>query len=744
MSLLLEDEKPAPKAPLPAVSRLGPGRRLDAGLALAGAVVAVLILLDLGGPALAPVTMVGCLVLPGWVLIRRIPDADPLARAVFTIVASAAIFTILSLAMVWTGVWQPRPVAAAVLLAASALIMAVPAPAAVSTRRPLDWRGAWRLEDLRHRSLSSNVPWAVLAVAMVLWGVALALTGDELHGDKGLLTTFPVLWYFAAAGVAALCIWGVAARRMASTAFLAASFTGLVAVLYASAAMVVSVPRLPWSYKHIAVTNYIGATGQVDATIDIYNRWPGFFSVSAFLGEVAGYRDAVGYASLAEFSFALLDVAIVLAIVRTLSSNPRIYWTATLVFALTNWVNQNYYSPQAFSYTLYLTMCLVALTFLRSAPVKFAAAFEGRLGRLQRRSGRRRAAVAGAEAPVPAAAMVVPAAVALLVLQAVAVASHQLTPYLACLALAPLFVFGYFRPKWLAPALALVAIAYLLPNLDYVANKYGLFSGFDVVKNASYDVPQDLPFGDISRLMTRSPDALSLLIGVLGLAGFVRNVLRGNVRQTLIVAWLAAAPVFWLMVQSYGGEAKFRVYLFALPFLAVGAAWLFWSGPLRTRKAALGATAALTAMAVLFTVAYFQSEAKFRVQKTDVVAAEWLDGQVQPKDAIFQTSAFFPLLIGPNYPSYLEWGRLTSLTKLIQSSDYQLTAAEIEQYAHKNWNPDRVFVVFSDSQLAQVTRDKLFDADKLPALERQLASANNVDKVFNNGAVRIYQIQKTG
>ena len=39
--------------------------------------------------------------------------------------------------------------------------------------------------------------------------------------------------------------------------------------------------------------------------------------------------------------------------------------------------------------------------------------------------------------------------------------------------------------------------------------------------------------------MARAPDALSVFIGVLGVARFVRHLLRGNVRQTLVVGWLA-------------------------------------------------------------------------------------------------------------------------------------------------------------------------------------------------------------
>ncbi|WP_400158373.1 hypothetical protein [Arthrobacter sp. BPSS-3] len=735
MSLIMENEKPAPRAPLSSVNRLRTERPLDVGLAIAGVVLAALILLGLGGPALAPVTLLGCLILPGWVVVRRLTGVDPLARAIGTLVLSAAVYTVLSLAMVWTHLWQPRPVAAAVLIASSVLVIVLPAPA--TDREPLQLRRLLSLEGLRNSSPASHIPWAVLAAAMVLWGVALSVTGDGLKGDAGLLTTFPPIWFVAVAAVAGLCIWAVAAREMASTPFLAVSFTGLVAMLYASAAMVVSVPRLPWTYKHIAVTDYIGASGQVDASIDIYNRWPGFFSASAFLGDAVGYPDAIGYASLAEFSFAVLGVALVLAIVRALSSNRRIQWTAALVFALTNWVNQNYYSPQAFSYTLYLTMCLIALTFLRGTPARFAVAWEEKLSR--RRA--ERAATAQDEAqPRPfAQTLVLPAVIVLLVLQAVSVASHQLTPYLASLALLPLFVFGYFRPRWAGPVLAVLAVLYLLPNLDFVAGKYGLF-GFDFLKNASYEPPDGGPTG----LLGRAPEALSILIGVLGVGGFVRNLLRGNVRQTIIVAWLAVAPLFWLLIQSYGGEAKFRVYLFALPWLAVGAAWLFWAGPLRTRKAAIGATAALTAMALLFTVTYFQNEAKFRVPKEDVAAAQWLDSTVNPKDAVMETNAFFPLLVGPNYPSYLDAGRTASLTKFIQSSGHGLTSVDVARYADRNFKPDRIFVVFSDSQIAQAAKDNLFDPGTLPTLERQLAGSSNVQRVFENGAVRIYELAKTG
>ncbi|XTR50863.1 hypothetical protein ACOM2C_10200 [Pseudarthrobacter sp. So.54] len=73
-------------------------------------------------------TFLGCLALPGWALVRRLPDADPAARVVWTVVMSAAIYTVPAAIMAWVHFWQPRPVAAAILIAASAIIALFPPP----------------------------------------------------------------------------------------------------------------------------------------------------------------------------------------------------------------------------------------------------------------------------------------------------------------------------------------------------------------------------------------------------------------------------------------------------------------------------------------------------------------------------------------------------------------------------------------------------------------------------------------
>ncbi|MFJ5699225.1 hypothetical protein [Arthrobacter sp. NPDC093139] len=726
-------------------------RSWDGVIGVLGLAAALLVLLDAGGPVLAPFKLIMCLALPGWALVSRLADADPAARLVWTVVASAMLFTVFAFLMAWSGTWHPRPVAAAGLAAASAAIVLFPATHGFGSR-PFDWRlrplreliplGRLRpLERMRERSLRELLPWLILGAALILWGISLALTGTGKLDSWGLLSKYPVTWYVAVAAVLGLCIWGIGTRREISARFLIASVSGLVIMLYASASLLTAVPRLPWSYKHIAVTDFIGSTGQMDMSVDIYNRWPGFFASSAFFGEAIGVREALDYAAWAEIGFALLNVVTVLAIVRTLSRNPRVYWTATLVFVLANWVNQNYYSPQAFGYTLYLTMCLVVLTFLRSTPIMVVQVLEERLTRPQL------PVIESYERPVGRSLRIM-AIVAVLLLQAAIVVSHQLSPYLALLGLVPLFVLGYFRPRWLAPALVVMTLLYLIPNIGYIEDKYGLFSGFDVFENAGYK-PRSDTFTDptawlmTTRWMARAAVLLSVLTGVLAVAGFVRRLIQGEVRTTLMVAWMAVAPAFGLLGQSYGGEARLRIYLFALPWLAIGVAWLFWSGPLRTRKALVGATASLSAMALLFSVVYFQPEEDHRVPQGDVAASQWIDSRARSGDVIFEPGYFFPTLIGSNYPNYYRTIRVTPLSGLIKNMTGPVNAENIEKYADSIKPTSNVYVVFSDDKREDEAAAKLSPSGTVSNFERDLGFDNRASRVFESETVRIYQIAGT-
>ena len=64
-------------------------------------------------------------------------------------------------------------------------------------------------------------------------------------------------------------------------------------------------------------------------------------------------------------------------------------------------------------------------------------------------------------------------------------------------------------------------------------------------------------------------------LALLGTIRRLRKVHQGIAGITYIL--LAAAPIFLIMAQNYGGEMSFRIYLFTLPLIVIFAASLFYS-----------------------------------------------------------------------------------------------------------------------------------------------------------------------
>lgn len=328
---------------------------------------------------------------------------------------------------------------------------------------------------------------------------------------------------------------------------------------------------------------------------------------------------------------------------------------------------------------------------------------------------------------------------AVIVLQAVIVASHQLTPYVAILAFLPLFVAGYLRPLWVGIAVAALPVLYLLPNLDYVEQHFGLFSSFDPVANATTKSVSQVGVSEVSTLQSHGVVVLTGLAVLLAFAGFVRRILNGHIRTTLVVAWLAVAPVLTLFGQTYGGEGKFRVFLFGLPFYAMGVGWLFWTGRGLPRIRKVGLIASLCILLSLFVGTYFQPEASLRVSASDVKAAEWLDGRFQRDDLVFSVTDTFPLLVGPNYPKYLvHYAQATAMTDVKNFDPGKVTNSTLLGLIDERAFGGRTWVAFSDSQERAAIVSGAFSAADLKLLEDTVASRSTL--AYDRDGVRIYEV----
>lgn len=604
----------------------------------------------------------------------------------------------------------------------------------------------------------------LLLVAAGCWAWAVLTTDVSRLGPYGLLPVLPWSWYLALAVALAVAVGGLLVGT-SSTRLMAAACALLVLILYGTTTVVEAAPHLPWVYKHIGVTRYVELHGSVHRSIDIYQRWPGFFSLTAFLGELTGGTDPLDYVAWFEPLAVLAEVGLVVALARLVWPDRRWYWSAALTFILANWVGQNYFSPQAFAFLLYLGMCVLTLTFLVAEPGRLGRSLE----RLARALTRSRAAVGAPEGvldahldagggpralPAPTSSAGNPfrpgnstrggralAVVAVLLLQAVISASHQLTPYIVVLTVLPLFALGYARPRWVALGLLVLPVAYLVPNLSFVEANYGLFSSLDPAKNATYSAVDRAALPAAFVLQGRVVTAIALLVWLLAVAGLIRRARAGYVRSALIVGWLAFAPVLTLAAQSYGGEGRQRVFLFSLTWSAFAAAWCFRPGPGSRRHPLLSALPGVVALLVLapaFVFAQFQPEGDYQIAAGEVSSARWLYANAPPGSGVVVLDSQVPLDFEADYPA-LASGTSIEADRVYFTDPLGMGAVEAVEASLHTPPGAASYLYLTSTQARYAIEHGEFTRAQLDRLTTRLAGDPDFQVVYSSGDSTIYR-----
>jgi GT2 family glycosyltransferase len=543
----------------------------------------------------------------------------------------------------------------------------------------------------RRPSLPALVPWAGLAVSAVAWGIALAQTNVALvqTAGLGLFSALPVTFWVAVAVLVVSFCWAVAYRPRGWPA-LAAHTVALVAILHATPVILYGTLRYSWAWKHVGVIDFISRHGiefHLGGVLGAYQGWPGFFALNSFLTSASGQGSALSYASWALPVNDLLWLGPVVLIARAFTTNQRMIWTAAWVFALGNWVGQDYFSPQAFAYFLYLTVIAICLRWLRAprsswrpvlARLPLLSAWQSRVPRpapVTRRpdlvsagwgdpgtpSANGHAAAVAAAPPPPhgrpagsrpprSAATRRVLVIVLLPLMAAIASSHQLTPFMLIAALALLVLFRQIRPWWLPVAMAVITIGWVafggLPWL--AANSSQLFEGLGLpwANTSSHLIGEtQVPSGQI--IAEWGARLLSFAVAVLAAVGYLRYRRRHYAwarRFWLSIPLLAAAGIPSAAANSYGGEIIFRVFLFAVPFLAVAAAATFFPHPRAGRPARTGLalTATLLVLVTGFCLSNYGSEAENYFSPAEVAASDWLYRTAPPGAQLVAANSNFP------------------------------------------------------------------------------------------------------
>lgn len=488
------------------------------------------------------------------------------------------------------------------------------------------------------------------AVALWLTGVVRGINWRDMT-DVGLISVLPIV-YFVALGLLTI-------------GFVIAVFTPhlndwwwrgcaalLVLALHATPTVVYGTLRYPWAWKHLGIVEFINRNGQVDtgvSDLSVYHGWPGFFSLNAMLVDAVGDLDLSAVAAWWPSLINLTILAALQVIAGEFTSDRRVVAVTCWIFVLVSWAGQDYFSPQAMTYVLYLVIIGIVVRTLRVRPVPNESILSSES--LRQHGALRMASIDGPSwlpIGVDETRLALPrrfgstasTPVVVWLLAAAIVSSHQLTPVMLVLTCTAFAALRYAGGVWLPVGLAVLTAGWILvfawPLL--VENSDDIAVGA-VTANAG---------GTISDLGAVSPGhafvsvVARVLTGLVAAAGIAGWLHIRHQRASTGALVLMAAPLLLVASTAYGGEILFRVYTFALP----GAVFFIASLMVLRRSARRAAATVLAVSTVLvpaFLVSHLGNERMY----------SFTSEEVELVTALYETAPAGSLLVegSRNYPA---------------------------------------------------------------------------------------------
>ncbi|MFE6721521.1 hypothetical protein ACFVDU_28525 [Streptomyces albidoflavus] len=488
------------------------------------------------------------------------------------------------------------------------------APVAAARRRP---------------RLRTVVPALLLAAGLALYWLPVPGLDEaalDAMGGLGLVGVLP--WpVFAGAALLvvafAVLLWPSRPQRLLLGLVLVAT----VVSLHALPAVVEEQPRFATAWQHLGFLEYLDRTGGSAPALDARWSWPGFFAAAAFVLRAGGVTDPAQLAEVVRWwplAVNLLALVPLALLARSVRAGWRARWCGVWFFALSSWVGQDYFSPQSFTYLLYLAFAALLLRWFLAPAAPSGGMLPGEAAAPEATPGQRAVLLAVA-----------------LALFAAAVPAHQLTPFVMLGVVTVLVVLGRCALRGLPLLLGVVAVGWVC----FLAEPYWsghfdeLFGGIGGLgANVTSSVSGRIEGGSAThQLVLYARVGLAGLVMALACWGWWRRRDAGYRERALPV--LAFVPAAGFALQAYGGEMALRVFLFALPGAALLAALAFFpragtsEGERAWDRVSLAPLAALLAGLVLvggFLVARWGNEAFERVRPGEVAAMEWVYTQADP------------------------------------------------------------------------------------------------------------------
>ncbi len=587
-------------------------------------------------------------------------------------------------------------------------------------------------------------PGALALGAVALWIASLRGIQIDRIDDLGLISALPPLFFVSLVVLTIGFCWTLRLRPL-PVALLAFEIVVLIVMLYGVASIVEGMPRYHSVWKHFGVIDYIQRTGQVNPRIDAYFNWPGFFILFAFVADVAGLQNWPQFANWIPVFLNLIYLGPLLVLLRSATKDNRVIWLAIWLFYLTNWIQQDYFSPQGFNYFFYLVIIAILLTWFKIGPGEphpilrrlRVLAIVDHVPRKLRGWLTPTDSEPTSLSPWRRRGML---AIVIAIYVAV-VASHQLTPFAVLGSVTLLVMFNRTSGRGLPILMGVLAALWLKFMSDAYLAGHGeaLMSQVGNV-NEAVGANAGSRFagsqGHMIVVYTRS--LMTVALWGLAFLGGIRRIRRGH--RDLTFALLAAAPFPLLILQPYGGEMALRVYFFALPFMAFFAAALFYTTPevgaSRRTTAVIGALSA--ALLAAFFVTRYGNEKMDYATPAELDAANYIY-RVAPPGSLF--------LVGTantawRYRDYEKFNYKSLTNELVwQDGPIENNVDEIARLMDSHRYP-ATYLLITGSQTAN---DNLFYLFPVPLadIEQAMIDSNQFIEVYDNDNAIVFMLNKS-
>ncbi|GII03969.1 hypothetical protein [Planobispora takensis] len=619
------------------------------------------------------------------------------------------------------------------------------------------------------RAAATWLPPLLTVEGLVMYVLALRVSPGPLRGvdvtqidGLGLISALPGA-AFAAILLMIMAFFVTIAQNTDRKFLLLFQISAITFALHGASALINSEPRFHTAYVHAGFVEFIARTGESSPILDARFAWPGFFALVAFITRAAGITDLTTIMQWTPLLSNLLYLLPFVLILRQVVATTRARWFAALLFVIVQWIGQDYFSAQGFTYAIYLAFVAILLRwFGRVEPRRAPMPAKGRLRRLLARlDGLTPGELSHSTGVYDRSIMLI----LLIGLFVTATASHQITPFMMLGALTGLILLRRCSLSWAMPFfLGLIVLAWISYQTTtfWSGHIEQLFGGLGrILDNLQSNTGDRIEGSDPKHaLVLMARLGICAVILLLAATGLLRRLRRGVGDRAALL--MLCIPVLALGLQSYGGEIGLRIYMFALPGACILAAYAFFpnlpsSGadgsdetvPIRKRNirfdprltrriSLLLAAGCALVLSMAFLVARYGNEQFERVSTGEVAAMHYIYEHDEPSGRVL----YLVPLIGEEVTPTIPWGERDfdkiRYEQVLVDKNPVVISSVIDKLT---LSPGNTYLVVSRGQAAYLQLNHGFPADWDKRFRVALDSSKALKRVYSNQDAAVYTLR---